>query len=536
MPTTYTHAHRFDSTSDAGSAVANAAYNNLPLMTVRVLVRYLNDRNTTNTVGTDACLWSKGNTGVGLAALQIGNDGRSDFNVRRATQGSIFRGDAITVDNTWREIFFTLNRSTQAHTRLGGPRGGSLAVITAGDINSGAGAVDSDAGEAFSLGSNGTNSGTHPMEIAFAGIWDSVLTLAQAQAVADDLSTALQPVAAWKPVAGTESSIPNFISGLPVMAMTGTSLVGGPDAGAAPAIGGIAPTSGPVGTQVTITGTNLTGTTGVTHGPTVAMTGVIVDLATQVRATIAAGSPASGTVRLTTPAGTAIGPVFTITPIYSGLEVTDPNTSWTIGVLLSPILIRALDQFGNTFLGTIPADGAIPANHCGASEISLPYDVTGTLVEPFFAGIATFDNLTPIAAGGGPPPVEVITVATPLKCVVTLFPVTSEPVEGTSGGGIPSLIARTASDHLLRLQTIRHAVTNVVVEPTNIRYVVADKNGTLVNGNVLDPTNADDWQIALTRGLFTPTRGPMSLTLTLVAPVDSTETALQFTLAQGVNQ
>jgi hypothetical protein len=301
----------------------------------------------------------------------------------------------------------------------------------------------------------------------------------------------------------------------------------GAGGGATPTITGIAPTSGPVGTEVTITGTNLTGATVATHGPTVAMTGLVVDSATQGRATIASGSPASGTIRITTPGGTAASSAsFTIPPIFTSLEITGIPGSYTIGVLLAPITVRALDQFGATFLGTL-AD-------CVVSALTLPVTVIGTLTEPFVAGIATFDNLTPAESAG--PPIEVITVATPLRCTVSLFPVTSVPIEGTSGGGIPTLIARTASDHVLRIEDIVHAITGAVVEPTDIRYRLSDASGVLLNATVTAPTNPDDWQIALTRALFTPTRGPMTLVLTLVAPVDSTETALQFTIAQGVRQ
>jgi hypothetical protein len=155
--------------------------------------------------------------------------------------------------------------------------------------------------------------------------------------------------------------------------------------------------------------------------------------------------------------------------------------------------------------------------------------------------LSLFDLFAPFAgalsgAAGGEPPVPVITVATPLRCKVTLFPITSVPVEATGGGGVPSLIARTASDHILRIEDIEHAVTGATIEPTDIRYVISDATGVILSSTAPSPTNVDDWQIPLTRALFTPTRGPMTLVLTLVAPVDATETAFQFTLAQGVQQ
>ncbi len=70
---------------------------------------------------------------------------------------------------------------------------------------------------------------------------------------------------------------------------------------AAPAITSFAPASGPVGTVVTITGTNFTGATAVSFGGTAATSFTVVS-ATQITATVPAGA-ATGKVRVTTPAG-----------------------------------------------------------------------------------------------------------------------------------------------------------------------------------------------------------------------------------------
>jgi hypothetical protein len=220
---TYTHAIQFNASGDSGSAPADAAYNDLALLTVGLLVRYNG--------ATDATLWSKGNNSSALHALLIGSDGRADYFVQRSSTGSIWRGNAITVDNTWRWVFFTLNRSTGAHTRIGGPKGGTLVSLGPSDINGGSGTVNADAAFAFTIGGNGTNGSAATVEYAFVGIWNSVLSTAQCQAVADDLTLAVQPVAAWKPDAGSTASIANYISGPPAMTLTGTTVVAGPDTG-----------------------------------------------------------------------------------------------------------------------------------------------------------------------------------------------------------------------------------------------------------------------------------------------------------------
>ena len=69
-----------------------------------------------------------------------------------------------------------------------------------------------------------------------------------------------------------------------------------------PTIASFAPASGPVGTQVTITGTNLAGTTSVTFGGTQA--GFTVTSANEISATVPVGA-ATGAISVTTPGGTA---------------------------------------------------------------------------------------------------------------------------------------------------------------------------------------------------------------------------------------
>jgi hypothetical protein len=79
-----------------------------------------------------------------------------------------------------------------------------------------------------------------------------------------------------------------------------------------PTISSFSPPSGPVGTSVTITGTDLSGASGVTFHGTSATT-FSVDSATQVTATVPAGAT-TGPIAVTTPGGTATsGSDFTVT-------------------------------------------------------------------------------------------------------------------------------------------------------------------------------------------------------------------------------
>jgi hypothetical protein len=110
---------------------------------------------------------------------------------------------------------------------------------------------------------------------------------------------------------------------------------------AVPLISSLSPTSGPLGTSVTLTGTNLTGATGVSFGGTAATTFTVVN-GTTITATVPTGA-ASGAVSVTTPGGTATGPTFTVitnlvvtttTPIqpgtYNSITVNSPGVG-TLG-------------------------------------------------------------------------------------------------------------------------------------------------------------------------------------------------------------
>ena len=99
-----------------------------------------------------------------------------------------------------------------------------------------------------------------------------------------------------------------------------------------PTVTGFTPTSGPVGTPVTITGTQFTGATAVRFNGTAATT-FIVDDPTQITATVPAGAT-TGTIAVTTPGGTGTSAgSFTVTPPPTTIAVTAPNggESWVIG-------------------------------------------------------------------------------------------------------------------------------------------------------------------------------------------------------------
>jgi hypothetical protein len=90
----------------------------------------------------------------------------------------------------------------------------------------------------------------------------------------------------------------------------------------APVLTSLSPTNGPVGTSVTLTGTNLNGATGVSFNGTAATTFAAVN-ATTVTATVPAGAT-TGNVTVTNLSGTTGGIPFTVT--YPDLVVSTPTT------------------------------------------------------------------------------------------------------------------------------------------------------------------------------------------------------------------
>jgi len=105
----------------------------------------------------------------------------------------------------------------------------------------------------------------------------------------------------------------------------------------APAIDSFSPANGPVGTSITINGTDLTGATAVTFNGTAASS-VTVNSATKITAAVPAGAT-TGKIAVTTPSGTATSSTnFTVKPKITsfaptsgtpGISVTINGTSFT---------------------------------------------------------------------------------------------------------------------------------------------------------------------------------------------------------------
>lgn len=333
------------------------------------------------------------------------DDGANFFNAATVQIGS---GDAMTgyqgnggvlapnvgptVVNTWYWVEMRQQAGTFSvrHMVNGGTAWAATQSVTAAAV----------AATQLSIGANyapGAPSAFAPMTCALMKIWSGTLPT-DAQVLAERTSTTVTNTAGlWASyefasgALGTDSSgnaRTLTLTAAPTFSADTPSDLGAPPA--TPTVSGILPTSGPIGTTVTVTGTNLSGVSAVSINGT-AGTGVASNTATGFTFVVGSGTT-TGALALTATAGSLTGgPTFTVTaaPVLTSLEITNPNVDYTLGVLLDPITVRAVDQFGATFLGSI-ADATV-------SALSLGVTVEGTLTEPFVSGIATFDNLTPVA-------------------------------------------------------------------------------------------------------------------------------------------
>ncbi|MEV6568830.1 beta strand repeat-containing protein [Streptomyces kronopolitis] len=117
----------------------------------------------------------------------------------------------------------------------------------------------------------------------------------------------------------------------------------------APAVSGVVPAAGPVGGPVTITGTNLSGATGVLFGTTPATSFTILS-DTQIIATPPAGLQGPANVTVQSAGGTSNAGTFTYAPVVSSVA---PGA----GSAGTPVTITGTNLSGATgvFFGTTPA-------------------------------------------------------------------------------------------------------------------------------------------------------------------------------------
>ena len=192
----------------------------------------------------------------------------------------------------------------------------------------------------------------------------------------------------------------------------------------APTITSFTPTSGPVGAQVTITGTNLSGATDVKFNTTSATT-FTVNSATQITATVPTGAT-TGKISVTTSSGTGLsGPNFTVTLPSSPSTVT--SFTPTSGPMTTEVTITGANFTGVT---------TVLFNTTAASSFTVDSDTQLRATVP--SGATTGKISVTNGAGTGQSAADFTVTAPPPAPTITLFNPTS--------GGVGTEVTITGTD------------------------------------------------------------------------------------------
>ena len=275
----------------------------------------------------------------------------------------------------------------------------------------------------------------------------------------------------------------------------------------APTITGFSPTGGPVGTVVTITGTNLTGATAVKFNGTSA-TAFTVNSATQITATVPTGAT-TGLVSVTTPGGTATS-----------------STSFTVGAL-------------PTITSFSPARGS-----AGTSVTINGSNFTGTTAVTFNGTSATFtvnraNKITAtVPAGATTRPISVttptgtatsatsFTISTPPT--VTGFSPTSGPIgtsvtiTGTGFTGVTAVKFNGTSATAFTVNSSTQITATVPTGATTGTISVTTAQGTGTSSTSFTVTTPP------TITSFSPTSGSVGTSVTIYGTSFTGTTAVRF--------
>jgi hypothetical protein len=164
-----------------------------------------------------------------------------------------------------------------------------------------------------------------------------------------------------------------------------------------PSINSFAPISAAAGTTITITGTNLTGTSLVSFGGTAASSFTVVN-ATTITAVVGAG--ASGSVSITTPGGTATRAGFTFIPgpVITSFTPTNATTGATVTITGTNFSGVTAVSFGGaaatsfTVLNATTITAVVGAGASGSISITGPGGTT-TLGTFTFNGVTAVPNI-----------------------------------------------------------------------------------------------------------------------------------------------
>jgi hypothetical protein len=190
----------------------------------------------------------------------------------------------------------------------------------------------------------------------------------------------------------------------------------------APTLTSLTPSTGPVGTSVTLTGTNLTGATAVRFNGTAASSFVVTS-ATSITAVVAAGTT-TGLVRVTTPSGTATSSIPFVVRVPP-TTVADAYTTPADVTLTGNVLTNDLGTNPRAILIIRPTNGALVLNPNGTFSYQANAGFTGPDSFSYYA----CDPAEPLLCGN---PVTVSVTVTPGRVAPTTVADTYSTLAGVT--------------------------------------------------------------------------------------------------------
>ncbi len=180
-----------------------------------------------------------------------------------------------------------------------------------------------------------------------------------------------------------------------------------------PTISSFSPTSGPVGTSVTINGANLTGATAVTFGGVSAPTFSVNGTGTRITAIVPSGA-VTGKITVTTPGGTATSATnFTVTGVAAPTISSFSPTSGPVGTSV---------RINGTGFG-----GAIAVKFNGVSASSITVNSQGTRIDTKVPSGATTGKITLTTPGGTATSAKNFTVTGAAPTITSFSPTSGRP-------------------------------------------------------------------------------------------------------------
>ena len=283
----------------------------------------------------------------------------------------------------------------------------------------------------------------------------------------------------------------------------------------APTVTGFSPTSGPVGTSVTINGTNLTGATAVTFNGTNQPTFTVVS-ATQITAAVPAGAT-SGPIAVTTAAGTATSAAdFTVTlpaPTITGFTPTS-------GPVGTNVTIN-----GTNFTGAT----AVTFNSTSQPAFTV---VSATQITAAVPAGATTGKIHVTTPGGTANSAANFTVTAPTPTITGFTPTSGTPgtsvtITGTNLTGASAVKFNGVNAASFAVNSATQITAVVSATATTGPIAVTTPGGTATSAGNFTVTAA-----APTITGFTPTSGPPGANVTITGTNLTGATSVKF---NGVN-